>query len=355
MQIKVNYNKLFWIFNISGWLLFFSIEIFLNLKYYSIFAHFIEFFSVVFFAFILSCIMRKIYQQIMLKNIKIIKIILIIILVTLMASYIRMFVNLLIESYFCTKSPDFQTNLQTNFKFISSEFRFIKRPFTLAYPLLIWSLLYFALKIWFELTEEREKREKALLLAQQSQLQMLRYQLNPHFLFNSLGSIQALMYENRNLADKMITELSEFLRYTLSHVNKTYVPFKEELEAIKKYFSIEKIRFEEKLEYDIKCSSEAENYKVLSFLIQPLIENAIKHGIKTSSIPLKILIDAKVENAKLCIEISNTGKWLNHTEGTGISNMKDRLSNAYNNRFSFEIIKELDKVIIKLELEHLEN
>ena len=86
-----------------------------------------------------------------------------------------------------------------------------------------------------------------------------------------------------------------------------------------------------------------------------MIENSIKHGIKTSSIPLKILIDAKVENAKLCIEISNTGKWLNHTEGTGISNMKDRLSNAYNNRFSFEIIKELEKVIIKLELEHLDN
>ena len=355
MHIKINYNKLFWIFNISGWLLFFSLEIFLNLKYYSVLAHFIEFFSVVFFAFILSCIMRKIYQQIMLKNIKIFKIILLILFVTLIASYIRMFVNLFIESYFCTTNPDFQTNLQHNFKFLSTDFRFIKRPFGLAYPLMIWSLLYFALKIWFELTEEREKREKALLLAQQSQLQMLRYQLNPHFLFNSLSSIQALMYENRNMADKMITELSEFLRYTLSHVNKTYVPFKEELEAIKKYFSIEKIRFEEKIEYDIKCTPEAENYKVLSFLIQPLIENAIKHGIKTSSIPINILIEAKVVNSKLCIEISNSGKWIDNTDGTGISNMKDRLDNAYNNRFSFEIIKELDKVTIKLELEHSEN
>jgi len=226
----------------------------------------------------------------------------------------------------------------------------------MAYPLLIWSLMYAALKMWYELVIEKEKREKAFLLAQQAQLKMLRYQLNPHFLFNSLSSIQALIYENQRMGDKMLTELSEFLRYTLSHVNKTYVPFKEELEAIQRYLTIEKIRFEEKLEYSIHCTPEAGHYKVLSFLIQPLIENAIKHGIKTSEIPLKIRIDGKVLNSTLLIGISNTGQWVNgKNEGTGIVNLRERLENAYQNRHTFKTSENDGWVIVQLEIEHEEN
>ncbi len=168
-----------------------------------------------------------------------------------------------------------------------------------------------------------------------------------------MNSIQALIFENQQMADKMVTELSEFLRYTLSHVNKTYVPFKEELEAVQRYLTIEKIRYEEKLEYSIQCSEEAGSYPVLSFLIQPLIENSIKHGIKTSPIPLKISIIGAVVNNTLQIEITNTGRWIqNSNEGTGIPNLKERLENAYENRHTFKMFENDGKVTVQLAIEH---
>jgi LytS/YehU family sensor histidine kinase len=139
------------------------------------------------------------------------------------------------------------------------------------------------------------------------------------------------------------------------HVNKTYVPFNEELEAIQRYLTIEKIRYEEKLEYSLDCSPDAGTYKVLSFLIQPIIENAIKHGIKTSEIPLKINISGRVVNHVLRIEISNSGHWLNSkNEGTGIANLRERLENAYPNRHTYKTYENDGRVIVELEIEHEE-
>lgn len=351
MQIS-NRNSLFWFFNILGWFLFFGLDFALNFSNYTELNSVIYLLAVFLFAVLLSSVMRSIYRKRMPDNFKIRRIILLIVIVSLGASFLRLIFSLLVESYFCTTS-DFINNLKENLNIMSTNARFLKRSFQMAYPLLIWSLMYVALKMWFELLMEKEKREKAFLLAQQAELKMLRYQLNPHFLFNSLNSIQALIFENQQMADKMVTELSEFLRYTLSHVNKTYVPFKDELDAVQRYLTIEKIRYEEKLEYTIQCSEEAGNYKVLSFLTQPLIENAIKHGIKTSAIPLKINIMGMVTNNTLHIEISNTGSWLqNENEGTGIANLKERLENAYENRHSLKI-HELDgSVIVILDIEH---
>ena len=351
---KINYNKLFWVFNFSGWFLYFGLDIPLNFPYYKEFNSFVQLFSMTLFAVVLSSFMRLIYRRRMSDNFQIRKIVLLIVVVSLAASLFRLIFSLLLESYFCT-TAGFVENLKVNLTLISTNSRILKRLFQLAYPLLIWSLMYAALKMWYELVIEKEKREKAFLLAQQAQLQMLRYQLNPHFLFNSLGSIQALIYENQQMADKMLTELSEFLRYTLAHVNKTYVPFKDELEGIERYLTIEKIRYEEKLEYSIHCSPEAGNYEVLSFLIQPLIENAIKHGIKTSEIPLRIQITGKVIDNTLHIEIRNTGRWFHDkNEGTGIANLRKRLENAYQNRHTFKTYENDGSVIVQLEIEHEE-
>ena len=351
MQIK-NRNSLFWFFNISGWFFFFGLDFALNFSNYAELSSVIYLLAVFLFAVLLSSVMRRIYRKRMPDNFKIRRIILLTVIVSLGASFLRLIFSLLVESYFCTTS-DFANNLKENLTIMSANARFIKRSFQMAYPLLIWSLMYVSLKMWFELIMEKEKREKAFLLAQQAELKMLRYQLNPHFLFNSLNSIQALIFENQQMADKMVTELSEFLRYTLSHVNKTYVLFKDELDAVQRYLTIEKIRYEEKLEYTIQCSEEAANYQVLSFLIQPLIENAIKHGIKTSVIPLKIKIKGMVTDNTLHIEISNTGRWLqNENEGTGIANLKERLENAYENRHSLKIHEHDGSVIVILDIEH---
>jgi LytS/YehU family sensor histidine kinase len=354
MQIK-NRNSLFWIFNISGWFLFFGLDVALNFSSYAELSSVLNLFALFLFAVLLSSVMRIIYRKRMPDNFKIRRIILLIVVVSLGASFLRLIFSLLVESYFCTTS-DFTNNLKENIAIISTNARIFKRTFQMAYPLLIWSLMYVALKMWFELIIEKERREKAFLLAQQAELKMLRYQLNPHFLFNSLNSIQALIFENQQMADKMLTELSEFLRYTLSHVNKTYVPFKDELDAVQRYLTIEKIRYEEKLEYSVQFSEEAGRYQVLRFLIQPLIENAVKHGIKTSAIPLKINIKGTVTHNTLHIEISNTGRLLQtENEGTGIPNLKERLENAYENRHSFKMFESDGSVSVQLAIEHQDN
>jgi len=225
--------------------------------------------------------------------------------------------------------------------------------------LLIWTFLYFAVKTWMEWRRQVERREKANVLAQDAQLRMLRYQLNPHFLFNSLNSIRALIDEDEMKAREMITELSEFLRYSLDSKDYTHVPLKYEMEAIRHYFAIQKKRYEDKLEviYDIEPA--AGEYPVLSFLIHPLVENAVKYGMRTSPIPLTVRLTAKTSAAGLAIEICNTGKWSETDRpgdrssagtGTGLDNVRRRLENAFPNRHRLELFEKDGCVHVRLEI-----
>jgi len=219
-----------------------------------------------------------------------------------------------------------------------------------------WSALYFVIKLWIEWNLQKDLADKANALAQSAQLQMLRYQLNPHFLFNALNSIRALIEEDKIKAKSMITELSEFLRYSLISKNYKNVPFKEELKAIEHYFKIEKKRFEDKLQVVINVEEKAEDFPVLSFLVHPLVENAVKFGMQTSSMPLQICLNAKIKNNGLILEVTNSGQWVeknhlnNNGTGTGLKNIKERLENAFPGNHNFEIKKNENqvKVVIKI-------
>lgn len=228
-----------------------------------------------------------------------------------------------------------------------------------SFVVLGWSVLYFAVKIFFDWEREKKRAEEAMVLAQGARLQMLRYQLNPHFLFNSLNSVRALIDENARNAKMLITELSEFLRYSLISKNKSTVLLKEELDAIRHYLSIEKKRYEENLEITIETNQAAEEFPILSFLIHPLVENAIKHGMHTSPMPLKIGISAKYENDKLVIDISNTGKWMHYIKdsedspqgtGVGLENVKARLENACAGKYAFRFYERDGFVHVVIEI-----
>jgi len=223
--------------------------------------------------------------------------------------------------------------------------------------LLGWSLFYFGIKFWKDWNIEHNRAEKANLLAQSAQLQMLRYQLNPHFLFNSLNSIRAMVEEDKQTTKDMLTELAEFLRYSLLSKNYSDVPLREELNAIRHYFAIEKHRFEEDLEIVYDIDPEAEDFPVLSFLIHPLVENAVKHGMQTSPMPLKIKIEAKLNSGNLAVTISNTGKWLPQSDsvnptgtGTGLKNIQSRLEQAFPGRHRFEIGQKGEEVTAFIEI-----
>lgn len=233
----------------------------------------------------------------------------------------------------------------------------ISRKMTQFLPLMTtWSLLYFGIKIWIDLAKEREKVIKAELFAQQAQLQMLRYQINPHFLFNSFSSLRALTRSAPKKAEEMISKLSEFYRYSL--VSRSHeVSFIEEIEAIILYSEIEKIRFEENLLFEFHIDPIAEVYPVPSFLIHPIVDNAIKYGMKTSSMPLRIIIDAEVINGHLIIEIKNSGKWIPINEnkeyystGTGINNIKNRLEFSYTGNHSLSVAEKEGFVVVRIEI-----
>lgn len=218
--------------------------------------------------------------------------------------------------------------------------------------ILLWSVLYFGIKLWIDLADSKVKAEKASLLAQKSQLQMLRYQLNPHFLFNSLSSIQALIYDNPKAADKMLIELSEFLRFSLHDKDKLFIPLSEEISIVEKYLSMEKTRFPDRLDYTIEVSEMAAEREVVAFILQPFVENAVKYGMKTSPEHLRIGIRAYAEADRLYLEVMNSGTWVeeNSKGGTGIRNVFERLQNAYSDRFRFFISKEEDRVTVTIEI-----
>jgi two-component system, LytTR family, sensor kinase len=221
--------------------------------------------------------------------------------------------------------------------------------------LISWSALYFGIKYWQAWQEEREHTLAANALAHQAQLEMLRYQLNPHFLFNALNSIRASIDEDSLRAKRMITEFSEFLRYSLLNGNAVIVPLREELEALRNYLAIEKIRFEEKLEVSFAIDPLAEDVRLPVFLLHPLVENAIKHGMTNATTPLRICLEARVKNGALWVEVANTGRLRESATaasgtGTGLKNVRQRLAQLFPERSRFEIFEDEGWIRARIEI-----
>lgn len=203
-----------------------------------------------------------------------------------------------------------------------------------------WSFGYFWLKTGAALKNETLIAEAAVREAQRMELQMLRAQLDPHFLFNSLNGIVAEIPRHPDTAADMLRELSDYLRYSLDHRKKTISPLSDELEAMKSYLAIEKTRFGDRLELGYEISGAAGWRQVPSFLLQPLVENAIKHGLHASNQPMKLSISATIKDGDLEIIVANTGQLAPATTapaGVGLDTLRRRLDLHYPWRHSFEI------------------
>jgi LytS/YehU family sensor histidine kinase len=211
--------------------------------------------------------------------------------------------------------------------------------------------LYYLINHWINLKKQKELTLKATNLANEAQLQMLRYQINPHFLFNALNTIRSMVEEDKTIARKMITELSNFFRYSLSQTGTTDT-FENEINAIKNYLEIQKIRFEEKLIIQYEIDETLCQLKIPFFIILPLVENAIKFGLQSSKIPLTIKIFAKA-NDHLEISVYNSGSIVENKtsrEGTntGIENTKKRLELYFPDNYSFKLFEEDSWVIAQI-------
>lgn len=212
---------------------------------------------------------------------------------------------------------------------------------------LLWSLLYFLFHYVTNYKNEEIKNLKWQAAKNEIELNRLISQLNPHFVFNSMNSIRALIDENPLLAKKAVTELSNVLRNSLLMGKKTLVPFSEELKMVEDYLSLEKMRFEEKLTVKFAINENTKNFLVPPLMIQTLVENAIKHG--TSILPKggAIEIIATIEADKLKVIIYNSGFYNAHANpetGFGLVNTKQRLDLLYGKEALFSIKNEDDKV-----------
>jgi hypothetical protein len=173
----------------------------------------------------------------------------------------------------------------------------------------------------------------------QTRLQLLTMQLHPHFLFNTLNSISELMYEDVSAAERMVARLSELLRLSLDRRDAALIPLSKELEHLGVYLEIERIRFRDRITVDLEVAPDAYSCLVPFLILQPLAENAVRHGISRLSQPGRILIRARRSARRLELEVCNDGPaegvkgW---PEGLGLRNTRDRLSALFGGDFSFE-------------------
>ncbi len=212
------------------------------------------------------------------------------------------------------------------------------------YILLCWSGLYFGIKYYQQLQEQTEQTLKATAAAHQAQLKMLRYQLNPHFLFNTLNAISTLILDGANdTANKAVSRLSDFLRYTLDNDPMSRVTLGSELAAIDLYLEIEKVRFGERLVIEKAIEPPADKALVPSLILQPLIENAIKYAISPSEEGGTLRILAHMQRGVLIMQIADTGPGLGNgksehkSSGVGLKNTRERLQQLYGDDQAFTL------------------
>jgi two-component system, LytTR family, sensor kinase len=210
---------------------------------------------------------------------------------------------------------------------------------------LLWSMIYFTY-LYFERYNKSLQYEAAL---RETELNNLKSQLNPHFIFNALNSIRALVDENPNKSKEAITQLSHILRNSLNTDRQKLVPFAEELRTVQDYLGLESIRYEERLKTSFDICEESNRYLIPPLMLQTLVENGIKHGIAKLKRGGAIGIKTFAEQDKLVIEIRNSGH-LDKKEverwGVGLRNTCKRLELIYADEATFEIMNEDDQTVL---------
>jgi two-component system, LytTR family, sensor kinase len=179
----------------------------------------------------------------------------------------------------------------------------------------------------------------------QAQLQALKMQLHPHFLFNTLHSISALIRKDPDTADKMIARLGDFLRLTLDSAGAQEVSLEQELEFLRCYLDIEKLRFRDRLTVHIEVENQTLNARLPNLILQPIVENAIRHGIAPRTGPGRIEIEARRFNGILHVQVTDNGPGLPSNgntgriikEGIGLSNTQARLQQLYGTEQRFDL------------------
>ncbi len=202
---------------------------------------------------------------------------------------------------------------------------------------MLWSLIYFGVHYFWNYRKAEVDKWKLEAQAETARLKALKLQLNPHFFFNSLNSVRALIAEDPDRAQRMVTRLARLLRNTLQVDDVKTVPLEEELSTVRTYLELESVRFEDRLRYEIDAEEEALARPVPFLLVQTLAENGIKHGVAQYQSGGVITIDAHVADGTLCIRVTNPGTLDTEEGGTGLANARERLQLLFGEKASLTV------------------
>ncbi|MFC2139977.1 sensor histidine kinase, partial [Bacteroidota bacterium] len=199
--------------------------------------------------------------------------------------------------------------------------------------IIYWFILgaYYGLDYYNQLSKSKLKESQLEKELAQANLQALKMQLHPHFLFNTLHAVSTLMQEDIKTARRMLAKLSDLLRVTLDNVGVQIVELNDEIDFLKSYLEIEQIRFGDRLQIVYEIEQETLSARVPNLILQPLVENAIKHGISNNAEGGKIVIKTYIDSDSLVLSVCDDGKFNGNkfTEGIGLSNTRKRLNHIY--------------------------
>jgi two-component system, LytTR family, sensor kinase len=222
---------------------------------------------------------------------------------------------------------------------------------------LIWNILYFGLHTFENWKLEEIKNLQLKAAKTEIELNSFRSQMNPHFMFNAMNSIRALVDEDPEKAKHAITLLSGILRNNLMLGKRQTVQLKEEMDLVEKYLAVEKIRFEERLEISIDVDREVLNWEIPPFMLQTIVENGIKHGVSKRIEGGAIEITAREIDNELCLKVQNSGVFVQKIEheGIGLANTQKRLELLYGDNATFTIQSGKDVVEVIFTIPRINN
>jgi LytS/YehU family sensor histidine kinase len=297
--------------------------------------------------FLLTCGKRALYNKIDRRRIRLARIAVIVVVVSVAVAVLETFLSIDVLRIFDVAERKVSTGILAFGVFY---FRVVL--------FLFWSVLYFGIKLGFESIERDLRLARAEASQSKEELRALKAQVNPHFLFNALNTIWTELGSQQLSLRNLVHSLSDYLRYSLAHRNEDYVSLGEEFDLVTDYLAVEKVRFRTKLEVSTRIEEAARELPVPVMTLQPLVENAIKHGLETSTPVLTIRLRVICPEPGIAeIEVANTGAWVEPKSrtgepgGVGLENLKRRLALIYGDRHTFEITVEHGWVIVLVRIE----
>lgn len=220
---------------------------------------------------------------------------------------------------------------------------------------LIWNLIYFFFKYFVKFQQSEIEKWRLASEVKEAQLGTLRSQIRPHFVFNTLNNIKALVLEDPQRSRAMLINFSDLLRYSLQHDEREMVPLEDEIDITRQYLELMSIQYEDRMKWDIETQPDSLTCLLPPMLLHLLVENAVKHGIAPSANVGEVVVKAEKNGADLHVEVRNTGSLLSPQNmegrlGTGLKNIRERLSIFYGANAKFDLSEKDGHVIARFNL-----